>query len=153
MKTNSSWIKADYHVQTYIGLVAVLLLSSAIICLLLVLFGWADAVMWVYLSVSFSLFLLFPFGIWQVVSGFIYAINGDRLQQIYLGVIATYFSLAYAFFKFDSLHREYEDAFLLLMSIIAVIIAVWKYTVVRADYISLKIIDVPKVEIEDFLDA
>ena len=81
-----------------------------------------------------------------MISGLIYAFNGDRLQQIYLGVVAVYFSF---WFIVPNLVRDYFPITLLL----ALVIAVWKYTIVRADYISLKIIDVPKADDDHLLDA
>ena len=99
-----------------------------------------------FLGLYFSFALLIPIGAWQVISGLIYAFKGDRLQQIYLGVVAVYFSF---WFATTNLVRDC----ILIFFFIAVVIAVWKYTVVRADYISLKIIDVPKTDDDNLLDA
>jgi uncharacterized membrane protein YpjA len=139
MKTNSSWIKTDYHVQTFVGFLGIVLLPLSLVSFLLS----TEAAM---IFVCLAILALIPIGVWQVISGVFYALNGDRLQQIYLGVVAFYFSIWYLAIKSDT------DCAIPLMAI-AVTIAVWKYTVVRADYISLDIIDVPKLEIEELLDA
>jgi hypothetical protein len=146
MKTNSSWIKTDYHVQTYLGFLGIALLFAS-------LFGCIFSKEAAFVFGCLVILLLIPIGAWQVLSGIIYALSGDRLQQIYLCVVAFYFGVVFIFCEIDSIYRVNADIFLIMMGIIAFVIAVWKYTVVRADYISLKIIDVPKVEIENFLDA
>jgi hypothetical protein len=136
MKTNHFWIKTDYKVQTGFGLVILALIVATIVSFLL--------------TQSFALglivaFLLMPLGAWQVISGLIYAFNGDRLQQIYLGVVALYFTIGYGG------GTVYHSDYLPIMLVVALIIAIWKYTVVRADYISLNIISVPHTE--HILDA
>lgn len=135
MKTNSKWIKTDYKVQTVfcyaiLGLIAATFISF--------LFTQSPALG------MLPLLLLIPLGIWQVISGLINALNGDRLQQIYLGVVALYFTIGYFGIGY------YSDYLVTMMMVIVVIIAIWKYTVVRADYISLDIISVPDT---DLLDA
>lgn len=95
----------------------------------------------------FALLLLMPFGVWQVISGLIYAFRNDRLQQIYLGVVAVYFGFFYL------LTLKMDDSLFFLLLIIAAIIGVWKYTVVRADYKSLDIVTIQEVDNEDILDA
>ena len=127
MTTNSWWIRTDYWVQTVIG-VGILVSAVTVV------------------GIYFSLFLLIPLGAWQVVSGLVAALKNDRLQQIYLGVIAVYFG----FFYF--VETIYTNFFVFLM-IIAVVIGVWKYTVVRADYKSLDIVTIQKSDNEDLLDA
>lgn len=127
MTTNSWWIRTDYWVQTVIG-VGILVSAVTVV------------------GIYFSLFLLIPLGAWQVVSGLVAALKNDRLQQIYLGVIAVYFG----FFYF--VETIYTNFFVFLM-IIAVVIGVWKYTVVRADYKSLDIVTIQEVDNEDLLDA
>ncbi len=146
MKTNIGWIKTDYKVQKALGFFMLLLTLSAI-------FGWLahlakleQGFNWALLSICLAILLLAPLGAWQVLSGLIYALGGDKLQQIYLAVVGFYF-VAWSFAV-----SVKSDLFYVLFAV-AFVIAVWKYTVVRADYISLKIIDVPKVEIEDLLDA
>ena len=138
MKTNNGWIKTDYKVQTAFGWG----IASMIVCGTIGLLISQSA----YLILCLALLLLIPIGAWQVLSGLIYALNGDRLQQIYLGVVAIYFGI---WFVTPDLVRDYFP----LVFFIAFIIAVWKYTVVRADYISLKIIDVPKTDDNTLLDA
>ena len=127
MTTNSWWIRTDYWVQTVIG-VGILVSAVTVV------------------GIYFSLFLLIPLGAWQVVSGLVAALKNDRLQQIYLGVIAVYFG----FFYF--VETIYTNFFVFLM-IIAFVIGVWKYTVVRADYKSLDIVTIQEVDNEDLLDA
>ncbi len=138
MKANHWWVEIDYKIQTVLGygLIAFVLGSA-----LIAIFSYIG-----YLGLYVSLFILVPVGAWQVISGLIYAFNGDRLQQIYLGVVAVYFSF---WFIVPNLVRDYFPITLLL----ALVIAVWKYTIVRADYISLKIIDVPKADDDHLLDA
>jgi hypothetical protein len=138
MKTNHWWIKTDYKVQTAFGYSLIALVLGGA---LLAFFSKTG-----FLGFFLSLLFLMPIGAWQVISGLIYAFNGDRLQQIYLGVVAVFFGIWYIVGGFRS------DYFTLLM-VIAVVVAVWKYTVVRADYISLKIIDVPKMGDDNFLGA
>ena len=72
MTTNSWWIRTDYYVQTVIG---VGILFSAV----------------TVLGIYVALLLLMPLGAWQVISGLVAASQNDRLQQIYLGVVAVYF--------------------------------------------------------------
>ena len=129
MTTNSWWIRTDYWVQTVIG-VGILISAVTVV------------------GVYFSLLLLMPLGAWQVVSGLVAAFKNDRLQQIYLGVVAVYFGFWYL------LVSENADAgtFIFLLSI-ASIIGVWKYTVVRADYKSLDIITIQNLDNEELLDA
>ncbi len=139
MKANSEWVKTDYKIQTFLGAVlCFLVLGSVLICL----FSREVAFVGGCLAVLF----LMPIAVWQVISGLVYAFKGDRLQQIYLGVVAVFFGIWY-------FAAVYHSDFLVLMLIIAAIIAVWKYTVVRADYISLKIIDVPNIDNTNLLDA
>ena len=139
MKATSEWIKADYRTQTVLGIaLGCLIAGSALICLYSIGYGFLGG----YLAVLF----LMPIGAWQVISGLVYAFKGDRLQQIYLGVVAVFFGI---WFAMANLRRDY----FIIMMLIAVVIAVWKYTVVRADYISLKIIDVPNIEDENLLDV
>ena len=138
MKANHWWVEIDYKIQTVLGygLIAFVLGSA-----LIAIFSYIG-----YLGLYVSLFILVPVGAWQVISGLIYAFNGDRLQQIYLGVVAVYFSF---WFIVPNLVRDY----FLITLLLALVIAVWKYTIVRADYISLKIIDVPKADDDHLLDA
>jgi hypothetical protein len=68
MVTNSWWIKADYWVQTVLG--------SCLLLALISIVGW-----------FFALILLGVLGLWQVISGLLGAISGDRLQQIYVVVV------------------------------------------------------------------
>ena len=138
MKANNGWIKTDYKVQTAFGWG----IASMIVCGTIGLLFSQSA----YLILCLALLLLIPIGAWQVLSGLIYALDGDRLQQIYLGVVALYFSIWYA-------TAVYHSNYFILMMVIAAIIAVWKYTVVRADYISLEIIDVPNTDDSTLLDA
>jgi hypothetical protein len=128
MVTNSWWIKMDYWVQTVLG------------CCILVA---AATFIGLYLALS----LLIPLGAWQVLSGLVYAIKGERLQQIYIGVVSIYFGVWYVSWWLESF--EVSIAFML----IALPIGAWKYTVVRADYICLGIIDTPKIEANTLLDA
>lgn len=138
MKATNEWIKTDYKVQRGFGWA----IASMIVCGSIGLLISQGA----YLILCLAILLLIPIGAWQVLSGAIYAIDGDRLQQIYLGVVAVYFGIWY-------LAAVYYSSYFILMMVIAAIIAVWKYTVVRADYISLKIIDVPKTDDTNLLDA
>lgn len=139
MKTNSQWIKTDYRIQTILG--------GAILLLTLVgAFLWLFSKDFGFLALCLALLLLMPLGAWQVISGLIDALKNDRLQQIYLGVVSFYFSIWY----FSAM---YHSDYFALMLVIAAIIAVWKYTVIRADYISLNIISVPKTGENDILDA
>ena len=128
MTTNSWWIRTDYWVQTVIG-VGILVSAVTVV------------------GIYFSLFLLIPLGAWQVVSGLVAALKNDRLQQIYLTVVAVYFGFWYL-----NVETIYTNFFVFLM-IIAVVIGVWKYTVVRADYKSLDIVTIQEVDNEDLLDA
>ena len=128
MTTNSWWIRTDYWVQTVIG-VGILVSAVTVV------------------GIYFSLLLLIPFGAWQVVSGLVAALKNDRLQQIYLGVVAVYFGCWYLVIE-----TIYSSFFVFLM-IIAVVIGVWKYTVVRADYKSLDIVTIQELDNEDLLDA
>ena len=137
MKTNISWIKTDYKVQTGFGYMIVALIVATIVSFLM--------------TKSFALgmlvfLLLMPLGAWQVISGLIYALNGDRLQQIYLGVVALYFTIGYV-------GTIYHSDYLPIMLVVALIIGIWKYTVVRADYKSLDIINVPNIDTDNLLDA
>jgi uncharacterized membrane protein YpjA len=138
MKVHNWWIKTDYKVQTALAWA----IGAMIVCGTVGLLISQAA----YLILCLAMLLLIVVGVWQVLSGLIYAIDGDRLQQIYLGVVAVYFGIWY-------LVAAYQSDFLVLMLVIAAIIAVWKYTVVRADYISLNIIDVPKPDDSSLLDA
>ena len=124
MTTNSWWIRTDYWVQTVIG-VGILVSAVTVV------------------GIYFSLFLLIPLGAWQVVSGLVAALKNDRLQQIYLGIVAVYLGFCY------SVKENFVDYFM----IIAVVIGVWKYTVVRADYKSLDIVTIQNLDNEDLLDA
>ena len=90
--------------------------------------------------------LLIPLGIWQVISGLVSAFRGERIQQIYLGVVVIHLSLWFSCFS-----NNFGEYLIIPLMLIAATIAIWKYTVVRADYISLKIIQ--KVEVPDILDA
>ena len=128
MTTNSWWIRTDYWVQTVIG-VGILVSAVTVV------------------GLFFAMFLLIPFGAWQVVSGLVAAFKNDRLQQIYLAVVAIYFGFWYL-----NVETIYTNFFVFLM-IIAVVIGVWKYTVVRADYKSLDIVTIQKSDNEDLLDA
>ena len=137
MKTNISWIKTDYKVQTGFGYMIVALIVATIVSFLM--------------TKSFALgmlvfLLLMPLGAWQVISGLIYAFSGDRLQQIYLGVVALYFIIGYV-------GTIYYSDYLPIMLVVAFIIGIWKYTVVRADYKSLDIINVPNIDTDNLLDA
>jgi hypothetical protein len=127
MIKNSWWIKTDYWVQTVLG-VSILVTAASMIGLFL------------------ALMLLIPLGGWQVISGLIAALKGERIQQIYLGVVVAYGCFWY-------LVPNLNAFFFTLMVIIPLVIGVWKYTVVRADYISLKIIDARQIDTNDFLDA
>ena len=129
MGTNSWWIKTDYWVQTVIG--CGILISAITIVGLLVAF-----------------ILLIPLGIWQVISGLVSALRGDRIQQIYLGVVVIYLSL-----WFSSFSNNFGEYLIIPLMLIATTIAIWKYTLARADYISLKIVEVPEIENQDLLDA
>jgi hypothetical protein len=128
MVTNSWWIKMDYWVQTVLG-VGILVTAVSIV-------GW-----------FYALVLLGLLGVWQVISGLVGAISGDRLQQIYIVVVAI-LSL-YGIINIPS-HSEVAISAAMLISCV---IAVWKYTVVRADYISLSIIDAHQIDINNLLDA
>ena len=128
MTTNSWWIRTDYWVQTVIG-VGILVSAVTVV------------------GLFFAMFLLIPFGAWQVVSGLVAAFKNDRLQQIYLGVVAVYFGFWYL-----TVETMYTNFFFFLM-IIATVIGVWKYTVVRADYKSLDIVTIQEIDNEDLLDA
>jgi hypothetical protein len=145
MKTNRGWIKTDYCVQTLIGRLIFLLIIWAVCCLLLGVAGFDKGFSYIFLPISLVLVFLIPLGIWQVISGIVSAFDNDRLQQIYVSVVIVYFSIWYFIAPFSI-----EFYFMLA---IAIIIAVWKYTVVRADYISLAIIDMPKESENDALDA
>jgi hypothetical protein len=138
MKTNHWWVEIDYKLQTVAGYGFIAFILGSILLTFFSKMGYAG----LYLS----LVLLIPIGAWQVLSGLIYAFKGDRLQQIYLGVVALYFSF---WFIIPNAVRDYFP----ITFLIAFVIAVWKYTVVRADYISLKIIDVPKMGDDNLLDA
>ncbi len=127
MKTHIFWIKTDYWVQTILGGCILVAVASLI--------GWMIA-----------LILLLPFGAWQLLSGLIAAIKGDKLQIIYLIVASIILTLCY-----NNLNVRTEITLLILI-LISIPIAVWKYTVTRADYISLDIIDVPNSD-ENVLDA
>ncbi len=149
MKTNIKFIKTDYWAQTILGSIILSSILSALVGWALNAIGWKSGLIWGYQSICFALLLLAPFGAWQVISGLINALNGDRLQKIYLGVVTVYFGIVYVYYKFCyGLIEDY--IFLIMMATIAIIIAIWKYTVVRADYISLDIISVPD---SDILDA
>jgi hypothetical protein len=139
MKTNNNWIKTDYRIQSILG-GAILLLTLAGGVL------WLLAKDFAFLALCLALLLLMPLGAWQVISGLIDALKGNRLQQIYLGVVTFYFTIWY-------FTAVYHSDYFPLMMVMAVIIAVWKYTVVRADYISLNIIAVPNIAENDILDA
>ena len=128
MTTNSWWIRTDYWVQTVIG-VGILISAVTVV------------------GIYFSLLLLIPLGAWQVMSGLVAAFKNDRLQQIYLGVVAVYFGFWYL-----TVETMYTNFFFFLM-IIAVVIGIWKYTVVRADYKSLDIVTIQELDNEDLLDA
>ena len=128
MTTNSWWIRTDYWVQTVIG-VGILVSAVTVV------------------GIYFSLLLLIPLGAWQVVSGLVAALKNDRLQQIYLGVVAVYFGFCYL------IKEAYDSSLFVFLMIIAVVIGVWKYTVVRADYKSLDIVTIQDLDNEDLLDA
>ena len=128
MTTNSWWIRTDYWVQTVIG-VGILVSAATVV------------------GIYFSLLLLIPLGAWQVVSGLVAAFKNDRLQQIYLGVVGVYFGCWYLIIE-----TIYTNFFFFLM-IIAVVIGVWKYTVVRADYKSLDIVTIQYLDNEELLDV
>jgi hypothetical protein len=143
MKTNIAWIKTDYKVQTAIGFLILLLSLIAAIGWFIHLTGSGLNVIWAFQSICLALVLFAPLGAWQVLSGLIYALGGDKLQQIYLAVVAIYFvSWGFAY--------SLKSDLLYFLLVIALVIAIWKYTVVRADYISLDIISVPD---SDILDA
>jgi hypothetical protein len=150
MKTNHWWIKADYRVQSALGLVMILLIVSGLLCWLLSSIGWEN--IWMFFSIYFVALMFIPLGLWQVISGIIHAFNGDKLQKTYLLVVFIYFGITFIYLNTSYYIYDF-NYFLIPMSIIALTIAVWKYTVVRADYISLAIINVPKTEMEDLLDA
>jgi hypothetical protein len=128
MKANSWWIKTDYWMQTVMG-VGILITAASLI-------GW-----------MFALILLIPFGAWQLLSGLIAALYGDRLQQIYLVVASLILVLCY--FNLD----VRTETTLLVLIIVSIPIGIWKYTVARADYISLNIIAVADIDHDDLLDA
>jgi hypothetical protein len=138
MKTNNGWIKTDYHVQTIIGSIIALLTVASVLL-------WFSVAQFAFATVYFAVLLLIPLGVWQVISGIVGAFDNDRLQQIYIGVIIIYFGIWYFISAFS---LEFYS-----MLAIALIIAVWKYTVVRADFISLRIIDMSKIENDSLLDA
>ena len=129
MTTNSWWIRTDYWVQTVIG-VGILVSAASVV------------------GLGITLFLLIPLGAWQVMSGLVAALKNDRLQQIYLGVVAVYFGFWYLL----AIEKLNPIGFIFLF-IIAFIIGVWKYTVVRADYKSLDIVTIQDLENEDLLDT
>lgn len=145
MKGNTDWIKTDYRVQTIIGRLILLLILCAVCCLFLGIAGLDYIFSYAFLPISLALISLIPLGIWQIISGLINASTGDRLQQIYLSVVIVYFCIWYFIAPFSL-------GFYIIL-VIAIIIAVWKYAVVRADYISLSIIDVSKAVENDLLDA
>jgi hypothetical protein len=147
MGTNSWWIKTDYWVQTVLGGTILLLAASALLGSLSVFLGWKDGFMWVYGSLCLAFLFLIPLGIWQIISGFVSAVKGDYLQQIYLFVVILYF-----IFWGIGLNALSPIPMIVCM-FIALIIGVWKYTVTRADYICLSIIDVPNIDADDLLDA
>jgi type III secretory pathway component EscT len=132
MKTNSSWIKADYWMQTILGCCVLACVASVV--------GF-------FLGFVF----LIPFGAWQILSGIVNALRGERLQQIYLAVVTVHLSLWFVMLESSTVYENPVGPILLI--IIAIVIGIWKYTVVRADYISLAIIDVSKMESDDLLDA
>ena len=139
MKATSEWIKADYKTQTFLGAVlCFLILVSVVLCLFSIEYGFFGGCL--------AVLFLIPIGAWQVISGFVHAFKGDRLQQIYIGVVAVFFGIWYV-------ATIYHSNYFIIMMLIAVVVAVWKYTVVRADYISLKIIDVPNIEDDNLLDV
>jgi hypothetical protein len=140
MKTNVKWIETDYWIETLLGLAIIGLTSLCLIAL--VVFPW-----FIYILLSVDAILIIILGVWQLLSGIINALNGDRLHKIYIAVSAVFFFVFYLCGVFNL------ELMIGLMLIIALVIAVWKYTVVRADYISLQIIDVPKTESDDLLDA
>ena len=110
MKATNGWIKTDYKVQTIFGWA----IASMIVCGSIGLLISQGA----YLILCLAILLLIPIGAWQVLSGAIYAIDGDRLQQIYLGVVAVYFGIWY-------LAAIYYSSYFIVMMVIAAIIAVW----------------------------
>jgi hypothetical protein len=126
MVTNSWWIKTDYWVQTVLG-ICILVCAASIVGLM----G--------------TFILLIPLGAWQVISGLIAALRNDRIQQIYLVVIVIHLSLWFSSYTINA-----GQYLIIPLIIAAIIIGIWKYTVIRADYISLKIISVPET---DLLDA
>jgi hypothetical protein len=129
MKTNIGWIKLDYWVQTILGCCIV---------------AFAVSVVGLFVALIF----LIPFGAWQVISGLVSALRGDRIQQIYLSVVTIHLSLWFGSYTMD------VGAFLIIpLILVAIIIGIWKYTVIRADYISLDIIDVPNTDTDNLLDA
>lgn len=129
MKTTIWWIRTDFWLQTIVG--SCILLSA----LSIVGFGLA-------------LLLLIPFGALQVISGLVQAFRGDRLQQIYLGVVLIYLALGYFLLNSSAPFNAFIP-----MLLLAAVIGVWKYTVVRADYNSLSFISAPDLEHDDLLDA
>jgi hypothetical protein len=128
MMKNSWWIKTDYWVQTV--LICCILASAATI-----------------IGLYLALLLLMFFGAWQIISGFVGAVKGDRLQQIYFFVVILYF----VFGGIGSNARSPVPMIVILL--IALVIGIWKYTVTRADYICLEIIDTPNTDTNDLLDA
>jgi hypothetical protein len=153
MKTNTRWIKTDYWVQSALGLVMVLFILSGLICGLFSVAGFFNSIAGFYYAVFLVLLLFIPIGLWQVISGITHVFQGDKLQKIYLSVVGVYIGIVHLFYNITDYQRLYNDVFLILMGIVALVIAVWKYTVVRADFISLDIIDISKIQNDNLLDA
>jgi cellulose synthase/poly-beta-1,6-N-acetylglucosamine synthase-like glycosyltransferase len=145
MKTNTRWIKTDYHVQTFLGI-----LSAFFLFLSLITFLWKKEM--AFIPICLLMLMLIPIGVWQIISGLLNTFKGDKLQKIYLSVVVIYFAVTFIYFD-TSFPLYNANYFLIPMFIIANIIAVWKYTVVRADFISLRIIDMSKIENDSLLDA
>jgi hypothetical protein len=143
----------DYWIQSALGLVMVLFILSGLICGLFSCAGFFNSIAGFYYAVFLVLLLFIPIGLWQVISGITHVFQGDKLQKIYLSVVGVYIGIVHLFYNITDYQRLYNDVFLILMGIVALVIAVWKYTVVRADFISLDIIDISKIQNDNLLDA
>lgn len=145
MKTKIGFIRADYWIQFVMGLS---ILLCALISLVLYVSNNNDPM--IFLGI-YGLLALMPFGAWQVLSGLIYAFNGDRLRQIYIGVVAAYFAIGYLLFTIMK-SFNIEELYAMYM-IIALIIGVWYFSLTRAEFKSLDKIGVEDFENEDILDT
>jgi hypothetical protein len=129
METKNALLRADYWVQTIMGI-------GLIVCCCSVVGIWV------------ALMGLVPFGGWQVLSGLIFGLGYQDSRRLkYLGIVIAYFLL-----MFLNNNIRYEFTWPLLV-VIPPVLAIWYYVVTRREYYNIKVETEDAPQYENILDA